>query len=62
VETFVKAVRPQEKFPVYFRVACILTNYIHRRRMDMDAEDIQIVHNEDENGWDGTFKRHFLIL
>jgi hypothetical protein len=43
------------KFPIYFKTACLLTNFSHRRRMDLHTEDIRMAIDEDDNGWDGDF-------
>ncbi|XXQ39249.1 DDE superfamily endonuclease [Plasmodiophora brassicae] len=43
------------KFSIMFRCGCGLTNFIHRRRMDMEAFDIERVPHQDLYGWDGDY-------
>ena len=44
----------KEKYPYLFKAGCILTNFIHRRRMDM-AYEVVGAGGEDDYGWDGDF-------
>lgn len=44
------------KFPHLFRAACIMTNFLHRRRMDLHSENIgEQRTNVEEFGWDGDY-------
>jgi hypothetical protein len=49
------------KFPVMFRAACILTNFIHRRRKNMEVDANGVVDQPDVDaefdprGWDGDY-------
>jgi hypothetical protein len=45
--------KTKQKFPHLFRAAALLTNFLHRRRMDMQAEIEGRYDDEDEIGWLG---------
>jgi len=45
----------KSKYPTLFQSACILTNFLHRRRKNMTMEDGGIFENEAEQGWDGDY-------
>ncbi|KAL3700924.1 hypothetical protein R1sor_018946 [Riccia sorocarpa] len=46
----------KQKFPYLFKSACIMTNFLHRRRMDMQFECIgEQRENAEDFGWDGDY-------
>jgi hypothetical protein len=45
----------KQKFPHLFMAGCILTNFIHRRRMNMHYEIMGEQQNMDNAGWDGDY-------
>ena len=45
----------KEKFPQLFTAGCILTNFIYRRRMDMQYIVVGDVVDVDDADWDGDY-------
>jgi hypothetical protein len=46
----------KEKFPIMFRAAAILTNFIHRRRLDFSADVGEYQADDGDNfGWEGDY-------
>ena len=45
----------KETFPHLFVAGCILTNFIHRRRMDMQFVIVGDGAEGDDVGWDGDY-------
>jgi hypothetical protein len=43
------------KFPQLFQAGCIMTNFLHRRRMEMNFEILGQGNEIDDGGWDGDY-------